>query len=400
MVDFSVIHRAHSCHARVGLLRTAHGMIDTPAFMPVGSLGTVKGIECEELRECGFGLMLANAYHVYLRPGHRLVESLGGLHRFIGWSGAILTDSGGFQLVSLGDLCQITDRGVTFKSHLDGSLHELTPELCMEIQIALGSDIMMTLDECPPHPCSLEQARLAVQRTTQWARRCLVASQDKGREQALFGIVQGALDVDLRRHAAYKLGEMDFSGYALGGLSLGEDKAKMFELVEAVVAELPETRPRYLMGVGLPEDLIEGVMRGVDLFDCVIPSRHGRTGWLFTSTGRVLIKNAQYARDEGPIDALCSCPVCRGHSRAYLRHLFVSNEMLGSRLNTLHNLWYYGHLMMHLRSAIQENQFLEFRAQFYEQRKQRSQHVERTKMVEIEDGQPGNPVSRGKRRQA
>jgi len=394
MITFSVTHKAHSCNARVGVLHTAHGVIDTPAFMPVGSLGTVKGIECQELQECGFGLMLTNAYHVYLRPGHRLIEDQGGLHRFTGWSGAILTDSGGFQLVSLAEFCQVTDQGVIFKSHLDGSRHELTPELCVEIQIALGSDIMMALDECPPHPCSSGQAQQAVRRTTQWARRCLLASQASG--QALFGIVQGALDVDLRRQAARELGEMGFDGYALGGLSLGEDKATMFELVEAVVAEVPENRPRYLMGVGLPEDLFEGVVRGVDLFDCVIPSRHGRTGWLFTSTGRVLIKNAQYARDEGPIDPLCGCPVCHRYSRAYLRHLFVSNEMLGSRLNTLHNLWYYGHLMADLRSAIRENRFLEFRAQFHEQRKECPRHIEYAAMMGVSDDQSGGLLSRGK----
>jgi len=291
---------------------------------------------------------------------------MGGLHQFIGWSESILTDSGGFQLVSLSDLRKITDEGVTFKSHLDGSMHLLTPDRCMEIQMALGSDIMMVLDECPPYPCTIDQAREAVHRSTKWARQCKQFSQTS--EQALFGIVQGGLDEELRRKAAHDLVEIGFDGYALGGLSLGEDKLAMMAVIEASIPELPPDRPRYLMGVGLPEDLVEGVLRGVDMFDCVIPSRHGRTGWLFTSTGRVMIKNARYARDESPIDKQCGCPVCQKHSRAYLRYLFLSNEMLGIRLNTLHNLWYYQQLMKQIREAIQEGRLLEFREQFYAKR--------------------------------
>lgn len=335
-------------------------------FMPVGTLGPVKGIGPDDLRDCGFGLMLNNAYHLYLRPGHELIAEMGGLHQFTGWPGAILTDSGGFQLVSLSNLRKITDDGVTFKSHLDGSLHQITPERCMEIQMALGADIMMVLDECPSHPCSMEEAKQAVGRTTQWARRCQTAAGS--RSQALFGIVQGALHAELRRQSAQEIVALEFDGYALGGLSLGEDKPAMFAMIEVSVKELPIARPRYLMGVGLPEDLVEGVMRGVDLFDCVIPSRHGRTGWLFTTTGRVLIKQAQYARDESPIDPHCSCPVCQRYSRAYLRHLFISNEMLGMRLNTLHNLWYYRELMTCMGKAIEHDRFLSFREEFYEQR--------------------------------
>lgn len=334
--------------------------------MPVGTLGPVKGISPEELQACGFGLMLSNSYHLYLRPGHQLIADMGGLHRFAGWSGAILTDSGGFQMVSLSDLRRITDEGVTFKSHLDGSMHELTPARCMEIQMALGSDIMMVLDECPTHPCSPEQAREAVRRSTQWARQCKDAAQQS--DQALFGIVQGGLDADLRRQAAQALIEIEFDGYALGGLSLGEDKLAMMAMIDASIPELPRDRPRYLMGVGLPEDLVEAVIRGIDMFDCVIPSRHGRTGWLFTTFGRVMIKNAQYARDESPIDDQCACPVCQKYSRAYLRHLFVSNEMLGVRLNTIHNLWYYAQLMQQLREAIQEDRLLAFREHFYHTR--------------------------------
>jgi len=363
MIQFSVSHQDAACQARTGRLATSHGIVETPVFMPVGTLGPVKGITPDELHSCGFGLMLSNSYHLYLRPGHQLIAELGGLHRFTGWSGAILTDSGGFQIVSLSDLRHITDEGVTFKSHLDGSMHELTPERCMEIQMALGSDIMMVLDECPTHPCTTEQAREAVRRSTQWARLCKQAAQGSG--QALFGIVQGGLDADLRRTAAHDLVEMEFDGYALGGLSLGEDKLAMMAMIEATIPELPENHPRYLMGVGLPEDLVEGVVRGIDMFDCVIPSRHGRTGWLFTSTGRVMIKNAQYARDESPIDHQCTCPVCERYSRAYLRHLFVSNEMLGVRLNTIHNLWYYHQLMKQLHEAIQEDRLLAYREQFY-----------------------------------
>ena len=334
--------------------------------MPVGTLGPVKGVAPDELQSCGFGVMLSNSYHLSLRPGHHLIAELGGLHRFTGWPGAIITDSGGFQIVSLSNLRHITDEGVTFQSHLDGSLHQLTPERCMDIQMALGADIMMVLDECPTHPCTNEQARDAVCRSTQWARRCKQASQKS--DQALFGIVQGGVDKELRRTAAQQLVEMGFDGYALGGLSVGEDKLAMMAMVEASIPVLPQDRPRYLMGVGLPEDLVEGVVRGIDMFDCVIPSRHGRTGWLFTSTGRVIIKQAHYARDDSPIDDQCSCPVCQRYSRAYLRHLFVSNEMLGVRLNTLHNLWYYQQLMRQMRAAIQQDQLLRFREQFYETR--------------------------------
>ncbi len=362
--------------------------------MPVGTLGTVKGIAPDELRGLGFELMLSNAYHLYLRPGHHAIREQGGLHQFTGWNGSILTDSGGFQLISLAALRTITDEGIVFQSHLDGSTHHLTPELCMEIQMALGADIMMALDECPTPSCSKEQARAAVARTTQWAKRCVLAS--RGRHQALFGIVQGALDVDLRRQSARELVEVGFDGYAIGGLSLGESKPALFAMVEASVDELPCSHPRYLMGVGLPEDLVEGVMRGMDLFDCVMPSRHGRTGCLFTNRGRIVIKQAQYAKDESPIDEQCGCDVCRKYSRAYLRHLFVSNEMLGVRFNTIHNLWYYRTLMAEMRSAIQGGEFLAFRRRFYQQRRDcvRSRAYVRL----MEDGHRCRPVdvSQGK----
>ncbi len=394
MIAFSVVQHDPQCAARSAVLATPHGTIDTPAFMPVGTLGTVKGIAPDELQGLGFGLMLSNAYHLYLRPGHQLIQEQGGLHQFTGWKGSIVTDSGGFQLVSLANLREITDDGISFRSHLDGSAHHLTPELCMEIQMALGSDIMMALDECQPHPCSKEQAQASVVRTTKWANRCVLVS--RGRQHALFGIVQGALDADLRRQSARDLVEIGFDGYAIGGLSLGEEKRALLAMIEVSVAELPPSHPRYLMGVGLPEDLVEGVMRGMDMFDCVIPSRHGRTGWLFTTQGRVLIKHAQHAKDESPIDAQCGCPVCQKYSRAYLRHLYLSNEMLGVRLNTIHNLWYYRELMATMRSAIQAGAFLAFRQRFYEQRRDCAKSALHAELVGVGDPTVAGGSKKGK----
>jgi queuine tRNA-ribosyltransferase len=352
--------------ARLGTLATAHGDIDSPAFMPVGSLGPVKGLDAGDLQALGFGLILNNAYHLYLRPGHEVVAELGGLHAFLSWPGAILTDSGGFQVFSLAKLCKVTDEGVTFQSHLDGSLHHITPERTIEIQEALGADIIMAFDECVAFPASRDRLREAVLRTNRWAVRCLAARRRT--DQALFGIVQGGHDPDLRVQAARDVVSMGFDGYAVGGLSVGEDKSVMYRMLEATVPELPVMSPRYLMGAGMPEDLVEGVARGIDLFDCVVPSRHGRTGWLFTSFGRVLIKNARYARDERPIDPECRCPVCTQHSRAYLHHLFTVKEMLGVRLNTLHNLHYFADLMRRIRKAIQSRSFAAFRQEFHAQR--------------------------------
>jgi queuine tRNA-ribosyltransferase len=363
---FDVPHNSQSGYARVGLLSTSHGEIETPAFMPVGSQGTVKGLDPKEVRECGFHMILANAYHLFLRPGHELIESLGGLHAFMQWPGAILTDSGGYQMVSLADLCEVTEEGVGFRSHIDGEWHLLSPEKSIAIQVALGSDIMMVLDHCPTFPSTELQTREAVQRTTRWAKRCVVVPRKE--HQWLFGIVQGGVFAQLRLESTQELVNLNMDGYALGGLSLGEEKPAMLDMIETVVDRLPTSRPRYLMGVGLPEDIVEGVARGLDLFDCVIPTRHGRTGWLFTSTGRVLIKQARYARDPDPIDAECGCPVCQRFSRAYLRHLFLSHEMLGVRLNTVHNLWYYGSLMKELRQAIRQNQFEAYRKEFYRRR--------------------------------
>lgn len=348
---------------RIGLLTTGHAEVKTPAFMPVGSLGPVKGLEPEDLESLGFRLILNNAYHLYLRPGHKVVADMGGLHAFTGWPGAILTDSGGFQIFSLAKLCAITDEGVTFQSHIDGSTHFITPEKAMEIEEALGADIIMVLDQCVALPADREIIRESVRRTQLWAERCQ-ASRRRA-DQALFGIVQGGLEADLRVASARELVRLEFDGYAIGGLSVGEDKSDMYAMLDVTVPELPEKQPRYLMGVGHPEDLLEGVARGIDLFDCVVPSRHGRTGSLFTAWGRVVIKQAQYAEDERPIDPDCTCPVCRRYSRAYLHHLFMVKEMLGARLNTIHNLWYFYDLMRRIREALEAGTFPEFREAFY-----------------------------------
>lgn len=363
MIDFVVRKTDLGGAARLGTLTTARGSIETPAFMPVGSLGAVKGIEPDDLQTLGYGLILNNAYHLYLRPGHELIAAMGGLHKFTSWPGAILTDSGGFQVFSLSKLCKVTDEGVTFQSHLDGSLHHITPERAIEIQEALGSDIMMAFDECVALPSSRERIKDALHRTNQWAARCQAARRET--DQALFGIVQGGHDGDLRAEAAAGIVAMGFDGYAIGGLSVGEEKSVMYGMLDATIRHLPCDRPHYLMGVGMPEDLVEGVARGVDMFDCVVPTRHGRTGSLFTATGRVVIKHAQYARDEQPIDPACGCRVCARYSRAYLHHLFLAKEMLGIRLNTLHNLHYFAELMRGIRGAIAAGTFADFRSAFH-----------------------------------
>ena len=347
--------------------------------MPVGSLGPVKGIDPRELEQLGFRLVLNNAYHLYLRPGHKIVAELGGLHRFTGWPGAILTDSGGFQIFSLAKLCKVTDEGVSFQSHFDGSTHFVTPETAIEIQEALGADIIMAFDQCVALPAAREFVKEAARRTTLWAERCQASR--RRRDQAVFGIVQGGLDHKLRFTSARELVALGFDGYAVGGLSVGEGKREMYAMLDVTVPELPASKPRYLMGVGMPENLIEGVARGVDLFDCVVPSRHGRTGWLFTSFGRVLIKQARYLRDERPIDSNCKCPVCARYSRAYLHHLYHVKEMLASRLNTIHNLWFFSDLMHRMRAAIAEGSFTAFREEFYRTREKK------------EDGVPAEPDS-------
>jgi len=363
MMQYQVQQSDRHSKGRVGLLTTGHAEVETPAFMPVGSLGPVKGLEPDDVKDLGFRLILNNAYHLYLRPGHKIVADMGGLHAFTGWPGAILTDSGGFQIFSLTKLCEITDEGVTFQSHIDGSAHFLTPEKVIEIEEALGADIIMVLDQCVALPAGRAIIQDSVRRTQLWAERCQASRRRT--DQALFGIVQGGLEPDLRVASARDLVRLGFDGYAIGGLSVGEGKPDMYAMLDVTVPELPASKPRYLMGVGHPEDLLEGVARGIDLFDCVVPSRHGRTGSLFTRTGRVVIKQARYAEDGRPIEPECTCPVCRRYSRAYLHHLFMVKEMLGARLNTIHNLWYFSELMRQIREALREGTFPEFRDAFY-----------------------------------
>ncbi len=346
--------------ARRGRLTTTHGTVETPVFMPCGTQATVKTLEPRDLEAEGIELILCNTYHLYLRPGHEIVRSLGGLHRFMGWERAILTDSGGYQVLSLAPLRRITEDGVTFQSHLDGSRHVLGPERAIEIQLALGVDILMALDECPPHDAEYAYHQASMDRTLRWAERCRAAHPED--EPALFGIIQGGIYPDLRARSAEGTCRIGFSGYALGGLGIGEGPAAMYATVEKTTALLPGNAPRYLMGVGTPEDLLECIGRGVDMFDCVLPTRNARTGTLFTSTGRLNIKGAAFARDEGPVDPACDCYTCRHFSRAYLRHLYVAHEILGLRLNTIHNLHYYVGLMREAREAIGAGTFAAWQA--------------------------------------
>jgi queuine tRNA-ribosyltransferase len=361
-VTFELLKIDPATGARRGRLTTPHGRVETPAFMPCGTQATVKALTPHELAAEGVELVLCNTYHLYLRPGHRLIEGLGGLHRFMSWPGAILTDSGGYQVYSMASLRRVSEEGVTFQSHLDGSRHFLSPELAIDIQKALGADIIMPLDECAPYPSPEGYLERSLELTLRWAERSRAAHPD-GRP-ALFGIVQGGTDKRLREQGAERLLEIGFDGYALGGLAVGESKEAMYEMIGHTAPLLPSDQPRYVMGVGTPEDLVEAVARGADMFDCVMPTRHGRTGSLFTSEGRINIKAAQHARDERPPDPGCECYTCRHFSRAYLRHLFVADEILGLRLNTLHNLHLYLALMQQIRRAIEEGTFAEFRARF------------------------------------
>lgn len=351
--------------ARLGIIRTQHGEIDTPVFMPVGTQGIVKATSPKDLKEMGIKIILANAYHLYLRPGDALIREMGGIHRFAGWGGAILTDSGGYQIFSLGVLREIKEDGVLFQSHIDGSRHFLTPEKVVEVQENIGADIIMCLDECVPYPSSYEYTRRSVELTSRWARRCKDAKKPDG--AMLFGIIQGGFYKDLRLKSARELIDMGFDGYALGGLSVGEPKSIMWEMVDTVVDLLPQDKPKYLMGVGFPEDIVEGVYRGIDMFDCVIPTRHARNGSLFTREGRINIKHARYVNDENPIDEECKCYTCKTFSRAYLRHLFVSHELSSYFLNTVHNIFFYDNLLKTIREAIQTESFKTFYEQFKNQ---------------------------------
>ena len=335
----------------------------TPVFMPVGTQGTVKAVATRELREMGAQIVLGNTYHLYLRPGHERVDRLGQLQKFMNWSGPVLTDSGGFQVFSLSDLNKVDDQGVTFRSHLDGSLHRFTPELSMEIQRGLGSDIVMAFDECPPYPATPEQVKAAMRRTRAWAERGLKVELKP--HQTRFGIVQGGLFEELRVQSAREITELPFDGFAIGGLSIGETPDLMQKMAWFTAPLLPASRPRYLMGVGRPEDLVEGVRSGIDMFDCVMPTRNARHGILFTSFGKVNIKNQKFQDDAGPLDPECPCETCTQYSRAYLRHLFVCGEALSARLNSIHNLTYYISLMRQMREAILENRFDDWAKSFY-----------------------------------
>ncbi|HEY7221846.1 MAG TPA: tRNA guanosine(34) transglycosylase Tgt [Candidatus Binatia bacterium] len=346
---FTVVKKDPSSRARLGRLVTAHGDVETPCFMPVGTQGTVKAILPRDLREIGCQILLGNTYHLYLRPGHELIRALGGLHRFMGWDGPILTDSGGYQVFSLGAMRKITEEGVQFQSHLDGSSHLLTPEKTVEIQEALGSDIAMALDECIPHDATRDYVYASTERTIRWAKRCADARGRFG--QLMFGIIQGGLFEDLRRRCVEEIVRIPFDGFAVGGLGIGEGEERLHAIGGLTVDWLPADRPRYLMGVGRPQDIVAAVRAGFDLFDCVIPTRNARNGTLYTSNGKLNIKRAEFAADPRPLDTACGCYACRNFSRAYLRHLYLAGEILSAQLNSLHNLYFYHRLMDKCREA-------------------------------------------------
>jgi len=354
MFSFQVLQKDEASAGRLGLLKTSHGNVETPVFMPVGTAGTVKAVSQETLEELRAELILANTYHLYLRPGSELVQRFGGLHRFMSWPHPILTDSGGFQVFSHQGLNRIDEEGVRFRSHLDGSYHSWTPEKAIAVQIALGADIMMVLDDCTPYPVSAEEARLSMLRSMRWAKRSKDAAASARPQQALFGIVQGSVFPGLREESLARVLEMEFSGVALGGFSVGEPKLLMHEVLTAMESSLPENQPHYLMGVGSPLDLVRCVRHGFDMFDCVLPTRNARNGTLFTWNGKIRIKNSRYRDDDNPLDPECHCAACRRYSRAYLRHLFVSGEILSSILNTHHNLYFYIRLMQRIREASRE----------------------------------------------
>ena len=348
--------------ARCGELRLANHSIPTPVFMPVGTQGTVKTLTPKHLKETNTKIILCNAYHLCLRPGEKIIKQLGGLHKFIGWDGAIITDSGGYQVFSLTGLTKVSDNGVEFQSPIDGTRLFLTPERMTQIQNDIGADIIMSFDECVPYPCEQDRASVAVKRTLEWAERCLNAHKNK--EQTLFGIIQGSVFKELRIECARNLVEMNFEGYSIGGLSVGEGSHLMNEVLDYTVDYLPQDRPRYLMGVGFPVDILNAVERGIDMFDCVIPTRNGRNGCAFTSTGKIKILNSQYKEDAEPLDKMCGCYTCQNFTRAYLRHLFLANEILGLTLISLHNIFYFQNLMQQIRESIIKGEFKDFKADF------------------------------------
>ena len=364
-ITYELLHKCKQSGARRGVIHTPHGDIQTPTFMPVGTQATVKSMSQDELKDMlDAKIILGNTYHLYLRPGHELIKKAGGLHKFMNWDRAILTDSGGFQVFSLGDLRKITEEGVEFKSHLDGSKHFLTPELSMEIQNCLGSDIMMAFDECVEYGADYEYTKKSMEMTTRWAKRCKDYHKNTER-QALFGIVQGGMFKDLRQKSAEDLIQMDFPGYAIGGLSIGETPEEMYDILEFTAPLLPEDKPRYLMGVGTPDYLIESAIRGIDMCDCVLQTRIARNGTAMTSQGKITVRNAAYAEDFTTLDPNCDCYTCTHHTKAYLRHLIKCNEILGARLLSIHNLKFTMNLMENVRKAIEEDRLLDFRDEFY-----------------------------------
>ena len=364
-VKYELIKTCKQTGARLGRLHTPHGVIETPIFMPVGTQATVKAMTPEELKEIGSQIILSNTYHLYMRPGHDLIERAGGLHKFMNWDKPILTDSGGFQVFSLGPLRKIKEEGVEFRSHLEGSKHFLSPEKATEIQNALGSDIIMAFDECAPYPADRQYVKNSLERTTRWLERCKAAHKYP-EKQALFGIVQGGMYKELREQSAKEITAIDLPGYAIGGLSVGEPKDMMYEVLDYTVPLLPEDKPRYLMGVGSPDDLLEGVLRGIDMFDCVLPTRIARNGTAMTSQGKVVVRNASYAEDFTSLDPECDCYTCKNYTKAYLRHLIKCNEILGARLLTIHNLHFLLKMMENVREAIKEDRLLDYKKDFFE----------------------------------
>ncbi|MCK8059061.1 MULTISPECIES: tRNA guanosine(34) transglycosylase Tgt [unclassified Fusibacter] len=363
-VKYELIKTCKQSGARLGRLTTPHGVIDTPIFMPVGTKATVKAMTPEEVEGLGAQIILSNTYHLYMRPGHDLIKEAGGLHKFMNWNKPILTDSGGFQVFSLGSLRKIKEEGVEFRSHIDGSKHFISPEKAVEIQTALGSDIMMAFDECAPYPAEHDYVKKSLERTTRWAKRCKDAHTNT-ENQALFGIVQGGMYKDLREQSVRELVALDFPGYAIGGLSVGEPKDLMYEVLDYTAPLLPEDKARYLMGVGSPDALFEGAIRGIDMFDCVLPTRTARMGTAMTSVGPVSIKQAKYQRDFTTLDAECECYTCKNYTKAYLRHLYKENEILSARLFTIHNLHFLINLMSEIRQAIMDDRLLDFKNEFF-----------------------------------
>ena len=363
--ESSEIQGSNQSKARLGTITTDHGVIQTPVFMPVGTLGSVKSMSKEDLDHCKAQIILGNTYHLYLRPGCEVIEHMEGLHEFISWNKPMLTDSGGFQFFSLAKLAKFRDEGVSFQSHIDGSRHFFSPEKAVEIQMILGSDIMMSLDWCIGYPSSEKQVVDALNKTTVWAKRGFEFWQEKGSVNSLFGIIQGGMYKHLRTLSARQLTDIDFPGFAIGGLSVGEPRELMYEMADHTLPLLPRDKPRYIMGVGTPANLVELVGMGCDMFDCVMPSRNARNGQLFTNTGTMNIYNAKFRFDKNPIDEACSCYTCKNYSRSYLRHLYKSRELLAYRLNTIHNIYYYNQLMGKMRKAIEQNRFLEFKREFF-----------------------------------